>query len=601
MNNNFKKYEETQSRFVARYGGDPNAKDISRVLRLAGTYNMKIHKNPFLVTAEVCNDDYYPREKILELLAEDAPHNLEVNKDAEPFVLPDAIMEGDRNDYLFRYACSLRSQGLSREHIETYVEQANAERCVSPLDKKEVKSLTESALKYPSGKNFYPSTDMRNAERFRDDWKETLLFCADEKVWYIWDGTSWVKDETKQVLEKAKVTAKKLTEDARLRTDKGAEKASKWAHGSQSATRLSSMIKLAEPDMACKSDKFNQNDMQLNLLNCIVDLKTDDIIDHDPKFYHSLTAPITFDPDADCPKFKEFLDITFQGNAEMIEYVQCMMGYILTGDTSEQCIFILLGDGRNGKSSLVNVIIELMGPYHKRANADTFLNINKSPIRSDLARLKGARVITGSEATNDKFWDEALIKDISGGEKVTARLLYENESEFLPRFKLLMAVNSLPQIKGMDGGIWRRIRILPFDFVVPKEQVDPQLGKKLKDELPGIFNFALEGLRKWRMNSLIEPELITNRVEEFRGQMDRIQAFIDERCDTCEGNKLPAKDLYLAYKEWALDSGYHPLNANNFGRHIKAKGYESSKGRHNGIIKQIYYNLILKDNFVDDE
>lgn len=230
------------------------------------------------------------------------------------------------------------------------------------------------------------------------------------------------------------------------------EAAIAWARKSQSKERINAMVILAQTQCAASIEDFDQNCFALNLQNCVLDLKTGQTVPHDMDGMHSKIASVHYQKDADCPLFKKFLSTIFRGDPMLIAYWQRVMGYALTGDIREQCLFVLVGDGRNGKSTLLGIFADIMGDYHCTANMNTFLDGNKSSIRSDLARLKGARVVTASEANEGQAWDESLLKHVTGGERITARPLYQNEFEFLPQFKILTGVNVMPIVRGIDMG-----------------------------------------------------------------------------------------------------------------------------------------------------
>jgi putative DNA primase/helicase len=216
-------------------------------------------------------------------------------------------------------------------------------------------------------------------------------------------------------------------------------------------------------------------------------------------------------------------------NADVITFVQTVAGWALTGDTSEQTMFILFGSGANGKSTFLNTIMYLLGDYAIATPTETFMRKNGDQNTNDIARLRGTRFVTTTEAEQGRRLSEPLIKQITGNDRMTARILYGEFFNFLPTFKIFMATNHKPVIKGTDHGIWRRIKLIPFTTRIPEEKQDKRLEDKLRAEASGILNWLLEGTRLWRREGLKAPAAILNATDEYRGEMDVIGNSIKEK------------------------------------------------------------------------
>ncbi|MEC1197638.1 phage/plasmid primase, P4 family, partial [Bacillus paralicheniformis] len=235
---------------------------------------------------------------------------------------------------------------------------------------------------------------------------------------------------------------------------------------------------------------------------------------HDRDLLFTKISPIAYQSDADCPNWKAFLESIFiddrgAPNYEIIDFMQKAIGYSLTGDTTEQVMFFLFGNGRNGKSTFINTVQHLFGDYGRQTNSDTFIKKkNDSAINNDIARLDGARFVSAVESEEGQQLSESLVKQITGGEKMSARFLRQEYFEFTPEFKVFFTTNHKPIVKGSDEGIWRRIRLIPFTVTIPKEKVDKKLPQKLAAEMPGILRWAAEGCLKWQKEGLGEPEAI---------------------------------------------------------------------------------------------
>jgi putative DNA primase/helicase len=320
-------------------------------------------------------------------------------------------------------------------------------------------------------------------------------------------------------------------------------------------------------------DEFDADDWLLNLENGVLNLRTFEFMPHNPNLKLTKSAPVTYDPNADCPKWKAFLQRIFNNNERLIRFVQRAVGYSLTGSTREQCLFFLYGTGANGKSTFLEVIRALLGDYAVTAEFSTFVADRKSSVRNDIARLHSARLVTAIEVGEGKRFAEELIKTLTGGDTVAARFLYREFFEFKPRFKVWLAANYKPEIRGTDYAIWRRIRLIPFTVTIPPEEQIPNLAEQLKEELSGILNWALEGLRDWLANGLQPPPEVTEATEAYRAEMDIVGLFVQDACVTDPKAVTPSKTLYEAFREWCAENGYEPFGQTAFGRRLAAKGF----------------------------
>ncbi|EIJ0903701.1 DNA primase, partial [Listeria monocytogenes] len=258
-------------------------------------------------------------------------------------------------------------------------------------------------------------------------------------------------------------------------------------------------------------------------------------------------------------------------------YIQKAVGYSLSGSTSEQVMFILFGNGRNGKSVFLDIINDIFGSYATNIQPQTIMvKQQSSNANSDIARLHGARFVTTTEPNEGVRLDEGLVKQLTGGDKVTARHLYKDEFEFTPEFKIWMATNHKPIIRGRDDGIWRRLHLVPFTVKIPDEKVDKQLKYKLRSELTGILNWAVEGFLKWQKEGLGMPKAVENASSEYKSEMDVITAFIEDCCDVGEKQEVDVKVLYETYREWAKDNGQYLMSNTKFGKELGLK-FEKKK------------------------
>jgi P4 family phage/plasmid primase-like protien len=286
-------------------------------------------------------------------------------------------------------------------------------------------------------------------------------------------------------------------------------------------------------------------------------------------------APVNYDRDAKCPGWLNFLDTVADGNKELAAYLQRCIGYSLTGETIEHALFLLHGTGANGKSTFLEVLRHVFGEYAQTADFSSFLLSKGQPIRNDLAKLNGARFVTATESEDGKRMAESVIKQLTGGDNVTARFLYSEHFEFKPAFKLWLGTNHKPVIAGTDNGIWRRIRLIPFEVCIPPERQDRKLVEKLKLEASGILNWALEGLAAWKAGGLQEPAIVKDATSEYRQEQDALMHFIAARCVLGEDAKCQARDLYVNYKNWAMDAGeWFTMNERQFSQALSERGFK---------------------------
>jgi putative DNA primase/helicase len=355
------------------------------------------------------------------------------------------------------------------------------------------------------------------------------------------------------------------------------------------------MIKLAEsePNVAVNVDDLDADPYLLGARDEVLDLRTEqptvteDVI--------TKTIAVRFDPAAECTRWLRFLDQIFDGNEDLISYVQRAIGYSLTGSVEEQCLFFLHGKGANGKSTFINVIRHLLGDYAIVAPSTAFMS-SKNPDNPAIAALQGARMVLASEVGEYRRFNETIVKQITGGDKITARFLYQGYFEYTPMFKVWIAGNHLPNVRGTDHAIWRRFKLIPFTVTIPEDGRDPKMEEKLKLELPGILNWALKGTQQWLEGGLQEPECVTEATAQYRSSMDILGAWIEDQCECEPTQSCSAKSLYSSYKHWAENSGEWVMTKRKFGLKLPERGFEGYKSsgvRHyKGIsVKHEFYSM----------
>jgi len=488
----------------------------------------------------------------------------------------DAFLEGSRNTALTRLAGTMRRPGMTREAIEAALLAENAQRCDPPLPEDEVRAIARSIASYePSAPDevLRSLNDARNAERFAKQWGADVRYVPEAKQWYIWKDDHWQLDTEGVVMEMAKQTAFEIYREGDLVTDSDLrKKLVKHSADSQQASRLEAMLKLARsiPELVLPITKLDADPWLLGVENGALDLRNGTLLPARREDYITKWAPVTFDPTAQCPVFLQFLREIMGENEELVAYLQRVLGYALTGDTSEQRTFFLYGTGANGKSTLQGVYKALLGwELCRQTPVETIMaGTNRSGATPELASLKGARVVMTTEVDEGSFLSESLVKQMTGGDPVAARHLYCAPFEFLPSFKLFMAGNHKPVIRGGDEGIWRRIDLIPFTITIPTDKRDPKLAEKLRAELPGILNWALEGCREWQKRRLDPPMAVRNAVAEYRQEMDILGEWIADCCEVDPGLALRSASGYFEYRCWAERNGLKPWSHKAFGHRL---------------------------------
>ena len=423
--------------------------------------------------------------------------------------------------------------------------------------------------------------DQGRGLRMRDQFATVLKFNAVDKKWFFFNGSYWQEDIGNQRVELAaervansiKKEKPELSFSTKTDEDKAMNEWYRFQKDSRSHMAKMHMIDEFKKYVIVKHGEFDKEDMLLNTESGYVDLSNGELHDHeiDKNFSHQTLAE--YSDNVDAPLWEKFLNQIFNSDEELIHYVQKAIGYSFTGSVDEQCLFILNGRGRNGKSVFSNVISDVAGNYAKQMNVQTIVaKKNQSgSANSDIARLEGARIVTSSELNEGDRFDESLVKQLTGGDKILARFLYGSEFEYKPKFKIWMATNHLPIIRGTDDGIWRRIKIIPFNIQIPKEKVDKKLEYKLKAEYTGILNWIVQGAIMWQQEGLEDPEAVKQVIETYRAEMDPLDAFLEECCTTGQNYSIKAREMYDAYHEWAKESEEYKMSLNKFGREMSKK------------------------------
>ena len=434
----------------------------------------------------------------------------------------------------------------------------------------------------------YNRTDVGNAERLVDRFGQNFRYSYQLKKWITWTGKRWEIDDSGTMYRYVCELARQMQRDVMEIEDMDKrKKAFEWAWSLEKAGNIENCLKCAQslPGMAVKPTVFDNDLWIFNCQNGTLDLRTGELHPHRQEDYLMKISPISYVPNATAPTWERFLDRIMDGNKEKIAFLKRAAGYSLTGVTREQVLFFLYGVGGNGKTVFMSPLEKIMSDYHCSISTEVLMS------RSDrdggrgatpqLARLLNIRLTVASETDEGGRLSESLIKQMTGGDTLTARHLHAEPFDFIPVFKLWLYGNHKPTIRGSDEGIWRRVVLIPFEAVIPDEEKDLALTEKLMTELDGIFTWMVLGCFEWQKTGLCQPEEISAATKEYRSEMDSISNFIDECCYVAENVSVMSKDIYAAYSKWCDDNGENVKKQKMFGNTLKSKGFmnENKSGR----------------------
>ena len=436
----------------------------------------------------------------------------------------------------------------------------------------------------------YRMNDTGNAQRMNDLFGDDLLYCHGSKEWLGWTGQIWKVDHTGRIIRKAKDSVLVIYEYADSLPDGDFKtKLLKFASTCGSTARLKAMVEnlQSEPNIPISMEDMDLNEWILPVQNGTIDLKTGKLRESRREDMCIKLANVVYDPAAKCPEFDKFLKHVLP-EEDTRRYIQECLGYALTGVTTEEQLFFLYGLGWNGKNTLLDVIVHILGDYAINIDSKTLLTSDTQTSTTDyeVARLKGARLVTSSEPEKGKTLNDARVKTVTNScAKITARKLYQEPFDFLPTHKLFFSANFRPYVKDNSNGTWRRIRLIPFDVEITEDNRDANLPSNLKKESSGILNWLIEGCKSWQdaggLKMCAEVELQT---AEYKADMDIVSEFLNTV--TVEGNAndtIQNEWLFTSYNTWCLDKGFKEMNYRTFSFAMMERGYKRVKrsdGKH---------------------
>ena len=434
----------------------------------------------------------------------------------------------------------------------------------------------------------YLHNDHGNAERLIAMFGQDLKFCHAFKKWLVWDGRRWAIDETDQARRRAKLA---MLEFLRQAVDARNDVAEKFARGALDNRRITSLLSMAECEVFVTPTELDTDPYLLNFPNGTVDLRTGSLRPHQRQDFITKLIHYQYCPDAPCNLWLTFLDQIMGGGPDageaalaraqrLTEYLQRALGYSLTGCTSEKAVFVLFGEGDNGKSTMLSTFRQLVEEYAVLLQVDTLMVRQESNnTQADLADLRGARFVQTSETEEGQRLAQAKLKRITQGMgKIKAVRKYENPIEFPETHKLWIDTNRKPTIRDADDrATFDRLHPIPFAVRIPKENIDRDMPAKLLCETEGILAWAVAGARLWYESGLRKPPEVEAAKDQWRSEMDQLGRFLEECCVKDESLRTPASGLYAQYKAWAEANGEKEvMSSTAFGTKMRERGCDKT-------------------------
>nr|WP_272870014.1 phage/plasmid primase, P4 family [Neoroseomonas oryzicola] len=401
-----------------------------------------------------------------------------------------------------------------------------------------------------------------------------LLHVPEWGHWLRWDGARWARDTTLAVFDLARVICREAARDA----------------GEDAAPKIASAQKVAAVERLARSDRrhareawgFDADHWSLNTPAGVVDLRTGKVRDHRrDDLFTKVTATA---PAGDCPRWLEFLHQITQGDEDVIAYLQRWVGYMLTGETREHAFLFVYGPGGNGKGVLLNTVAAMLGDYAATAPMETFMASQHDRHPTDLAGMRGARLVLAQETEAGRVLAEGRIKSLTGGDKISARFMRADFFEFVPAFKLVMVGNHRPVIRNPDDAMRRRLHLLRLTFRPTKP--DQELPNRLRAELPGILRWAVEGCMAWQREGLRMPDAVRRATDEYFAEQDLISQWVAERCEAVPSATTPSSAAFRDWKSWAERRGEFAGSNKTFSADLE-KHFARAKGRDGNVFRGV--------------
>ena len=591
---------------IAALGSDKTVHDSPRIMRLPGFVNHKYDSKPVAEIVEIdCGRVY----------AWDAMFPRDMARASRDFLAKGTLLPGGkRRETIFTIACDLhaRNWALSAAEVEIMQaartlglepdEVADLPRQIrsafsqkrTPLGSKVAISATEStdegsaaitpvALPADAANVHVRSTrtDAGLCKRLCHEGLDCIRWVTDRKIWMRWDGRRWVDDpdggEARRV---SKRIAAELWRQAGPNAPLDVIKFCRDAASRRGIDAAAALAK-SEPGIEARADGFDECPYELNCMNGIVDLRTMSLRPHDPIARMTKLAPVEFDRSAQCPQWQRFISEVMLGDEEMIAYLQRSLGLALSGDVSEQVCWVHWGEGANGKSLLFSVIAKIFGDYAAPIPSDVLVTAAGERDREkSVSRLVGRRLCFAQEPDDLGRLAEGFLKAITGGDQLTARVEWERARVVSPTWHVHVIANRLPQVRGTDHGLWRRLHPVRWGRTFGPEEQRPraEIERELLAEASGILRWLCDGYASWQQGGLRPPAAVTNLCEGYRQFSDSVSRWLaSDEVQREDDAEVPASDLFAAYCRFCEDEGCHAVTQAMFGRSLEGRGIKKTR------------------------
>jgi putative DNA primase/helicase len=514
-----------------------------------------------------------------------------------------AAPEGQRNATLNRAAFSLGQIVAGGELDEALVvERLTATARAIGLgdgDMPTINSGLEAGMREPrrpqerkatgAGHNGAPevadlSQDALAADMGARGWDQDARHVAMWGKWLFWTGARWEIDDRHEhwtrTRDYLRARAGELAEAASEGNDSMRRWATKQGETLRSKNSVAAVEALARsnPASVARPTDFDADAMLLGTPGGTVDLRTGELrTARREDRITKLTAVAPAPPGSTPARWVRFLQEIFEGDADLVAFMQRTAGYALTGSTVEHKLLFLHGTGRNGKSVFLNTLLNLWGDYARRAAAETFLHTQGDKHATGIAGLQGARLVIGSELPKGRTWDESVIKDLTGGDRMTARFMRGDFFDFDPQLTLMIAGNTQPSFRGIDEAIRARVVLVPFEVTIPPERRDKALPEKLLAEGPAILRWAIDGAQEWLEQGLNVPDQVAAASDEYFDDEDTLGQFLADATAQDSGAFLDGDQLNRAFANWCERQGLHPWTKRTLVKELRGRGFPAAK------------------------
>ncbi len=440
-----------------------------------------------------------------------------------------------------------------------------------------------------------PHTELDLSERIVNAYGGSeIRYCAALGGWHVWTGTHWERDHLERARECAKQMARDLAIEAGELLDDDAFKAAKRAGSAGGVAAVLDLARSASGVVFRASDA-DRDPWLLNCANGTLDMRTMELHPHRREDLITRVCRAAYDPNAEAPTFERFM-AEIQPDPEVRSYLARLCGYSGVGLVREHILGVFWGPGANGKSVLADCVTHVLGGYSKPGPSSLIVSDGSTQHPTDVASLLGARLVLMHETRRGASFDASKIKLLTGGDKLTARHLYQDFFEFTPSHTLLMLSNYRPAADATDAALWRRVQLVNFDVTIPVERRDPLLAEKIKGEAAGVLRWLVEGAREWQRIGLAPPAVVLEQTERYRSGEDTIGQFLEERTVRLAGTSTKASALYEGFRAWCECSGQRAVCGKDFAAEIVARGFERVELR----LGRVYKGIGLKAEGSDE-